>query len=79
MSTKYVILDADDVPAIVFSEVLETSADTLRYNVAETQVLLKYRGAKPLFLYGLPTYSYSQILEILATAAWSPGKLPDED
>lgn len=75
MSKKYVILDADEVSDIVFSEVLETSAATLRYNVAGTQTFVKYAGAKPRFLYGKDTYTHSQILAILATSAWTP----DED
>lgn len=74
---KYVILDADEVGDIVFSEVLETSASTLRYNVAETQTVVKYEGAKPRFLYGKDTYTHSEILAILDTSAWNPP--PDED
>ena len=80
MNLKYVILDADEVDDIVFSEVLETSAATLRYNVdpAGTQTFVKYEGAKPRFLYGKDTYTHSQILAILATSAWTP-PWPDED
>tara|TARA_R110000824_G_scaffold73386_1_gene186918 strand:+ start:738 stop:965 length:228 start_codon:yes stop_codon:yes gene_type:complete len=74
---KYVILDADEVGDIVFSEVLETSESTLRYNLAETQTVVKYEGAKPRFLYGKTTYTHSEILAILATSAWNPP--PDED
>lgn len=73
---KYVILESDDVADIVFSEVLESSSDTLRYNVAKTEVIVKYEGAKPHWLYGKDTYSYSQILEITRTAAWSPYSPP---
>lgn len=77
---KYVILDADDVDDIVFSEVLETSAETLRYNLAETQTVVKYEGAKPRFLYGKDTYTHSEILAILASSAWTPPFVPpDED
>ena len=68
---KYVILDADEVPDIVFSEVFETSAATLRYNLAGTQTFVKYEGAKPRFLYGKDTYTHSEILAILETSAWS--------
>ena len=71
MSMKYVILDASDVGDIVFSEVFEDSADTLRYNLAGTQTFVKYEGAKPQFLYGKDVYSYSEILAILRTGAWS--------
>jgi len=75
MSVKYVILDADEVGDIEFAEVLETSADTLRLNVAETQTVVKYEGAKPRFLYGKDTCTHSEILTIMATSAWTP----DED
>ena len=75
---KFVILDADEVGDIVFSEVCETSAATLRYNVAETQTVVKYEGAKPYFLYGKDTYTHSQILAILATSAWTPPYVPGE-
>lgn len=80
MSLKYVILDAGEVGDIVFSEVFETSAATLRYNLAGTQTFVKYEGAKPRFLYGKDTYTHSEILAILATSAWSaPIVPPDED
>ncbi len=81
MSKKYVILDADEVPDIVFSEVFETSPATLRYNVdpAGTQTFVKYEGAKPRFLYGKDTYTHSEILAILATSAWTPPPPEDED
>ena len=72
MSIKYVILPADEVEDIVFSEIMEGSSDALRYNVAETEVIVKYEGAKPHFLYGKDTYSHSQILAIVSTSAWNP-------
>ena len=74
MSLKYVILDADEVDDIIFSEVFETSAATLRYNLAETQTFVKYEGAKPRFLYGKDTYTHSEILAILATSAWETSR-----
>tara|TARA_Y100001938_G_scaffold132797_1_gene191426 strand:- start:158 stop:388 length:231 start_codon:yes stop_codon:yes gene_type:complete len=74
---KYVILAASEVADIVFAEVLETSESTLRYNLAGTQTVVKYEGAKPRFLYGKDTYTYSEILAILATSAWTPP--PDDE
>jgi len=80
MSLKYVIIDADDVADVDFSQVFETSAATLRYNLAGTQTFVKYEGAKPRFLYGKDTYTHSEILAILATSAWNaPIAPPDED
>lgn len=71
MNLKYVIIDADDVADVDFSLVFETSAATLRYNIAKTQTFVKYEGTKPRFLYGKDTYTHSEILAILATSAWS--------
>lgn len=71
MSRSYVILEASDVASIEFDQVLETSADTLRYNLAGTQTFVKYEGNKPRFLYGKTAYTHSQILEILDSAEWT--------
>jgi len=72
MSIKYAILPADEVEDIVFSEIMEDSSDTLRYNVALTETVVKYDGAKPRFLYGKTTYTHTEIREILSTSAWNP-------
>lgn len=72
MIMKYVILDSDEVEDIVFSEILEDSVDALRFNVAETETVVKYVGAKPRFLYGKTTYTHSEIRELLSTSAWNP-------
>ena len=37
----YVIFDARDVSSINFAEVMETSADTLRYSIDGSQTILK--------------------------------------
>lgn len=71
MSRKYCIIDADDVASVDFSQVFETSAQTLRYNNEETQTFVKYEGAKPRFLYGIDTYTHSQILTILSGEDWT--------
>ena len=71
MSKKYVIIDASDVSSIDFSQVMETSADTLRYSLDGSQTFVKYEGAKPDTLDGKDTYTHSQILTILAGEDWS--------
>ena len=72
MSKTFCIIDQADVADVDFSQVFETSADTLRYNVAGDTTFVKYEGAKPRFLYGKDTYTYSQILDILSGSEWSP-------
>jgi hypothetical protein len=74
MNRKYVIIDADEVSSVDFSQVFETSADTLRYNVdpAGTKTFVKFEGSVPDFLDGKTQYTHSEILAILATEEWTP-------
>ena len=62
---KYVIINTDDVGSLDFSQILETSADTLRYNNNESKTFVKYEGSQPSFLSGKPEYTHSEILVIL--------------
>lgn len=71
MSKTYVILNASDVPSIVFDQVMETSADTLRYSVDGSQTFVKFDGATPSFLDGKTQYTHSEILTILAGPEWT--------
>jgi di/tripeptidase len=68
---QYVIINAADVSTINFDDVLETSTDTLRYNVAGDETFVKYEGAKPRCLYGKDTLSHSAMLTVLAGEAWT--------
>ena len=62
---KYVIIDASDVSSVDFSQVLEDSADTIRYSVDRAKALVKFEGDTPSFLSGKTEYNHSQILSIL--------------
>jgi len=68
---NYVIIDASEVSSVDFNQVLETSADTLRYNIAGTQTFVKYEGDTPSFLAGKTAYTHSEILAILAGEEWT--------
>jgi len=68
---QYVIINAADVSSVNFDDVLETSADTLRYNLAGDQTFVKYEGAKPRCLYGKDTLSHSAMLTVLQGEAWT--------
>jgi len=68
---QYVILNADEVSTVNFDEVLETSVDTLRYNVAGDQTFVKFEGETPSFLEGKTSYTHSEMLEILAGEEWT--------
>ena len=68
---NYVIIDASEVSSVDFNQVLETSADTLRYNLAGTQTFVKFEGDTPSFLEGKTAYDRSEMLTILANEEWS--------
>ena len=44
---RWLVIPADEVANVDFSQVLESSADSLRYNVAGTETFVKYEGSKP--------------------------------
>ena len=68
---NYVIIDASEVSSVNFNQVLETSADTLRYNLAGTQTFVKFEGDTPSFLEGKTALDRSEMLAVLATEDWS--------
>ena len=71
----YVVFDLSEVDTIDFSEVMETSADTLRKNLADTQSFVKYEGDMPPSVVALTTrsqeYSHEEILTLLAGTEWT--------
>jgi|TARA_R110000744_G_scaffold158237_1_gene274227 hypothetical protein len=68
---KYLVILAEEINTIDFSQVLETSAETLRYSLDKSQFLLKFNGETPSFLEGKKTYSYEAIKEILNSPNWA--------
>ena len=70
MSRTYVIIEAGDVSSVDFSQVLETSASTLRYNKDDSKTFVKYEGSQPSFLNGKTTYTHTEILAELAKEDW---------
>jgi hypothetical protein len=71
MSKNYVIIDASDVSSIDFDQVMETSAETLRYSLDGSQTFVKFEGSTPSFLEGKTQYDHSEILTILAGPEWT--------
>ena len=67
----YCIINSDEVGSVDFNQVLETSADTLRYSVDRSKALLKFEGDTPSFLEGKTEYTHSEILAVLATDEWT--------
>ena len=67
----YVILSTSELDSVDFNQVLQDSADTVRYSVDGTKFLLKFEGDTPSFLIGEPQYDHAEILNILAGVEWA--------
>jgi len=76
MNRTFVIFSVDEIPLIDFSQVLETSADTLRRSVDGLMTFVKWDGMTvPVCVETLTTkseyYTYEEILDILAGPDWT--------
>jgi hypothetical protein len=71
---NFAIFSLTEIEKIDFSQVLESSADTIRKNVSETKSFVKWDGEPPAFVETLETleglYSYEEMLEILSGEEW---------
>ena len=73
----YAVINLTDISLIDFSQVGQTSAGTVRRNLAETQFVIKWEeGHTPTFILDgsvvpVQTYDHHAILELMATAEWS--------
>jgi hypothetical protein len=72
---NFAIFSLTEIDKIDFSQVLETSAETLRCSVNSQKSFVKWDGEQPDFVSTLETlegpYTYEEILEILSTSEWS--------
>ena len=82
MNRNYVIFNVSELASIDFSQVLETSADTVRKSIDETLTFVKYEGEMPSTVTALTTkqgpYTHSEILTILAGPDWTDPNPPQE-
>jgi len=75
MERTFVIFNVSEIGSVDFSEVLETSADTLRLSVDGTKTFVKWDGVSvPVCVESLttksPYYLYEEMLAILSTEEW---------
>tara|TARA_R110002110_G_scaffold168068_1_gene369304 strand:+ start:101 stop:385 length:285 start_codon:yes stop_codon:yes gene_type:complete len=76
---SYIILNSSDLQYVRFSEVIETSSLTLRYNLDKSKFFVSYFGYQPYFVFtfitkdaiGLPEYSQQEITQELLSSEWS--------
>jgi len=73
---QFVIFDVAEIASIDFTQVLETSAETLRVSTDGTRTFVKWDGdTPPSCIENLTTkseyYTYTEIVEILNGAEWT--------
>ena len=73
---QFMIFNVSELDSIDFTQVLETSKDTVRKSVDKTKTFVKWDGdIIPSSINNLTTkegpYTYSEILTILATSEWT--------
>ena len=73
----YAVIESVDLDLIDFSQINETSKDTIRKSLDNTQFVIKWQeGYVPTFITDssvipLGTYDHHAILELMATPEWS--------
>ncbi len=82
MATTYNVINLTDTNAILFSQVNQSSAQTMRRNLANTQGLLSWQ-VEPSFitngsLVPVSTLDHQQALDLMATPEWSDPNPPVE-
>jgi len=73
---NFMILNVSELPNIDFTQVLETSEDTVRKSIDDTKTFVKWDGEIiPTSVDGLTTkegpYSYTEMLDILSQPEWT--------
>jgi hypothetical protein len=72
---KFMIFNVSELNQIDFTQVLETSLDTVRKSVDQTKTFVKWDGVMPESVNNLTTkegpYTYDEILTILSTTEWT--------
>ena len=72
---EYMIFNVSELPQIDFSQVLETSAETVRKSVDETKTFVKWDGEEPACVTSLTTkegpYTHTEMLNILSGPEWT--------
>lgn len=80
---KYCVVNINEIDNVDYSQVLQTSAETVRKSLDGSKFILKYDGQKPATIQNLEnngklfTYSgnliltHPQILEIISTEEWT--------
>tara|TARA_Y100000310_G_C20618460_1_gene781948 strand:- start:176 stop:424 length:249 start_codon:yes stop_codon:yes gene_type:complete len=71
---KHVVFNTSETGSIDFSQVMETSVNTLRLNISGSKTFVKYEGSQPSSVDDLSSksdeYTHEQIKNILTGSEW---------
>ena len=77
---NYLIIPVSELPKVDFTQVMETSPETVRRSVDGTKTFIKWDGESPAFVASITgaegPYTHTEILQILSEPEWS--ELPEE-
>jgi hypothetical protein len=72
---EFMIFNVTELGQINFTQVLETSSETVRKSVDGAKTFVKWDGSMPQCVIDLTTsegpYTYDEILQILSTPEWT--------
>jgi hypothetical protein len=72
---EFMIFNVTELGQINFTQVLETSSETVRKSVDGAKTFVKWDGSTPQCVIDLTTsegpYTYDEILQILSTPEWT--------
>ncbi len=72
---KFMIFNVSELNQINFTQVLETSSESVRKSVDGTKTFVKWEGSMPQCVIDLTTsegpYTYEEMLQILNTPTWT--------
>ena len=75
MNRKYLIIPTSELHKVDFSQVCETSENTIRLSVDGLKTFVKWEQDAPSFIVNLNEadgpYDHAEILEILSTDIWT--------
>lgn len=82
---NFMVFNVSELEKIDFSQVLETSEETVRKSVDGTKTFVKWDGSEPPICIATLTtnegpYTYEEMLELLSGEEWTPPleEMPEE-
>ncbi len=76
---EFMIFNVSELPQIDFTQVCETSIDTVRKSIDGTKTFVKWDGTIPSSVDSLTTkegpYTYDEIIEILNGPEWASNEM----